>query len=363
MTLSVPNNTAYTYRWFPGDQTTDRIIVSPENTTEYRVEVRDVNTDTLVCQSNPFTVEVKPRFEIKFRQTQLTCSNPDAENNLGRSAKVSASVDSTSMAFEPPFEFEWPDVDLFNVYVDPSGNLSIAKSLQAFKKYKVKVTDNRGCVQYDSIITKAYPNPLAEIHTDPGDTVYIQNPNVTFSFENLTADSIDIFNFWWNLNSQYSITTSDEEPTFTYVEEGEYDVQLAVYESHGCDTTFHKTVKVNPVKLKVPNVFTPNGDGINDYFIISLDDSNSSGGGGNRDGEPQYEHEYDAFEPLNKYYESSELVIFNRWGRIVYQSKDYQNDWDGGNLPDATYFYVLKCRGLKQDVTYQGSVMIFRGSK
>ena len=68
--------------------------------------------------------------------------------------------------------------------------------------------------------------------------------------------------------------------------------------------------------------------------------------------------EYENYEPLSRYYESSELTIFNRWGRVVFHSKDYQNDWDGGGLSDGTYFYVLKCHGLKQDATYQGSVMI-----
>ena len=70
--------------------------------------------------------------------------------------------------------------------------------------------------------------------------------------------------------------------------------------------------------------------------------------------------EYENYEPLNRYYESTELTVFNRWGRIVYHSKDYQNNWDGDDLPDATYFYVLKCKGLKNDATYQGSVMILK---
>ena len=152
----------------------------------------------------------------------------------------------------------------------------------------------------------------------------------------------------------------DSEPGFTYVETGNYTTELKVYNPQGCDTSYYKTILVEPVKLKIPNIFTPNGDGVNDYFIISLDNGSSGGGGsggGTRDG-GEGTLEYENYEPLNRYYESSELTIFNRWGRVVFHSKDYQNDWDGGGLSDGTYFYVLKCHGLIQDATYKGSVMI-----
>ncbi len=76
--------------------------------------------------------------------------------------------------------------------------------------------------------------------------------------------------------------------------------------------------------LIIPNGFSPNGDGINDYFVI----------------------------PGIHHYPDNELIIFNRWEKIVYQSKNYQNDWGGKAekgiildkeiLPEGTYFYVLK---------------------
>ena len=185
---------------------------------------------------------------------------------------------------------------------------------------------------------------------------------MTYSFEN-TTDSIQISNFYWVLNTAYNLTSNEPEPRFTYVETGSYSTELKVFNPQGCDTSYYKTIQVEPVKLKIPNVFTPNGDGVNDYFIIALD-SGSSGGntggntGGSERGMREDALEYENYEPLNRYYESSELTIFNRWGRLVYHSKDYQNDWDGGGLSDGTYFYVLKCHGLKQDATYQGSVMI-----
>ena len=357
VTLSVPNNYQYSFSWSPGGQTTNSITVHPIVTTTYSVEVREAATENLVCQSQ-FTVEVMPRFELKFRQVKLTCSNREEEN--GRNAQVIAVVDSLGSVYEPPFDYQWQVSPLHIAPGDPTW----AIGLEAYKFYFIKVVDGRGCTQKDSIALKAFPNPLVEIGTDPGDTVYLQNPHVTYSFENLSADTLDISHFYWILNSQYNITSNNEEPRFTYVDVGNYTTELKVYNPQGCDTSYFKTVTVNPVKLKIPNVFTPNGDGTNDYFIISLENGNDTPGtGGESRGYRDSEYEYENYEPLNRYYESSELTVFNRWGRIVYHSKDYNNDWNGDDLPDATYFYVLKCHGLKNDATYQGSVMILRTTK
>ena len=361
VTLSVPNNYLYSYLWSPGGQTTNSIVVRPFETTNYSVEIREEASGDLIC--NPeLRVEVKPRFEVDFRQVKLTCSNREEEN--GRNAQVLAWVDSTSVVYEPPFNYQWEVSPLHIAPNDPSW----AIGLEAYKYYYIRVTDNRGCTQLDSVKLKAYPNPVVEISTDPGDTVYLQNPHVTYSFENLSVDSLDISNFYWILNSTYNITSTEKEPRFTYVETGDYITELKVYNPQGCDTSYYKTIKVEPVKLKIPNVFTPNGDGTNDYFIISLDGGSDLGGGGltvggTRDDGGGHQFEYEGYEPLNRYYESSELTVFNRWGRIVYHSKDYHNDWDGGDLSDGTYFYVLKCHGLKQDATYQGSVMIIKSQR
>lgn len=358
VTLSVPNNYQYTYLWTPSGKTTNSITVRPFETTTYQVIIRD--QDSIVVCNPQITVEVMPRFEVKFRQVKLTCSNHEEEN--GRNAQVVAAVDSLSAVYEPPFNYQW---EISPLHIAP-GDPTWAIGLEAYKYYFIKVTDGRGCVQRDSISPKAYPNPLVEISADPGDTVYLQNPHVTYSYENLSTDTLDISNFYWILNQQYNITSTELEPRFTYVETGEFSTELKVYNPQGCDTTYRHTIKVEPVKLKIPNVFTPNGDGTNDYFIISLDGSSDMPSGGDS---PKYRDdggsglEYENYEPLSRYYESTELTIFNRWGRVVYHSKDYQNNWDGGGLSDGTYFYVLKCHGLKNDATYQGSVMIIKSQR
>lgn len=72
--------------------------------------------------------------------------------------------------------------------------------------------------------------------------------------------------------------------------------------------------------LKIPNIFTPNGDGINEYFEIGA---------------------------INHYPEAK-LQIFNRWGGLVFESNDHE--WDGRNSTDGVYYYNLElgeCKSFK----------------
>jgi hypothetical protein len=52
------------------------------------------------------------------------------------------------------------------------------------------------------------------------------------------------------------------------------------------------------------------------------------------------------------------LTIYNRWGTIVYQSEDYQNDWDGGNVSDGVYFYVLELWKGTDNTNYYGNLTV-----
>ena len=80
----------------------------------------------------------------------------------------------------------------------------------------------------------------------------------------------------------------------------------------------------------IPNVFSPNGDGHNDLFVI------------------------DGIE-----YTSNTVRIYNRWGQLVFESSNYRNQWNGGDLPDGTYFYEVVLQHKKDD-PYTGHVTILR---
>ncbi|MEY4905203.1 MAG: hypothetical protein RLZZ292_3018, partial [Bacteroidota bacterium] len=108
-----------------------------------------------------------------------------------------------------------------------------------------------------------------------------------------------------------------------------------------CDTAGIKiTIEAGTDRVKLPNVITPNGDGKNDVLYIDLIE----------------------FNPEK--YDKAELLVYNRWGEIVYQSKPYKNDWAGTNksnqpLPQGTYYYILRL-SVQNGVVLDGEVTILK---
>jgi gliding motility-associated-like protein len=102
---------------------------------------------------------------------------------------------------------------------------------------------------------------------------------------------------------------------------------ITVIDENGCqvDTTFTLT---EPESLGLPTGLSPNGDGMNDYYVI----------------------------PGVLKCENSTFKVFNRWGNVVYEVDDYNNQWygqsdDGGILADGTYFVLFTC-GSEEFNTY-----------
>jgi gliding motility-associated-like protein len=115
------------------------------------------------------------------------------------------------------------------------------------------------------------------------------------------------------------------EQSYTNLFAGQYT--LGLRDASGCTKTYLFTIDVDN-NLFIPNIFTPNGDGSNEVFYIR----NLPGS-------------------------DAKLLVANRWGKEVYKSGSYQNDWNGGDTVDGLYYYTLSIGGQK----FTGWVEILRG--
>ncbi len=110
--------------------------------------------------------------------------------------------------------------------------------------------------------------------------------------------------------------------------------QIWVKDINGCEVEKLLNVQKNTVVVlpKINNVFTPNGDGINETWKI------------------------DHIEQFKE----NELFIYNRWGNEVYTTKNYSNNWNGSDLNEGTYFYILKLKVCDEWQEYSGYITILR---
>jgi len=222
-----------------------------------------------------------------------------------------------------------------------NGSGNATAQVQGLGKYYLKVTDSYGCVSRDSVTvglymqaindnaeTKIYErlvinvlkNDLPQKSINPS-TVSIKTPPA-HGFASVTADSLISY-----------------QPDDNYIGNDEFVYSVCDY-FNNCDQA-NVLVLINDVQFFIPEAFSPNGDEINDKFEI---------------------------KGIAKY-KSIELLVFNRWGNIVFQSKNYGNGtgkdgfWNGnakgsgGPVPSGTYFYILKLDGKE---TINGSVYLDR---
>ena len=116
-----------------------------------------------------------------------------------------------------------------------------------------------------------------------------------------------------------------------------YRIVASRNQNDSIESVSNAVIVEKPYSLYAPNAFSPDGDGINDFFNIS-----------------------------GQKIEDFQIEIYNRWGQMVYKSIDLSNGWDGTfngkNLPTGTYVYKIKTRefGVNQNLIKSGSVALVR---
>lgn len=316
----------YQYLWSNGD-IDDNINISPIDTEIYYVEVSSrYNTcfDTVI-------IDVYPEFNVSVTQMKKGC--PDTEEGM----LVVNATGGVPFSGRLPYKYDFP-----------LGYLSSDSLMYKLPKgiYTITVTDSVGCSITQDFEVETYPKLGITISCDP-EKIYPQNPVVSLE-TTVECDTCYVNKTFWDFgDGNYSHAVAPSYNYGTYDEEvyAEFIIKnFQTYEADCVDSAIY-ILQIAEPKLRIPNVFTPNGDGVNDTFEITLED--------------------DPERSLSEVFMENTLSIYNRQGKLVYTKLNYAGkpgEFDGGNLSDGVYFYVLDCKGTKENTVYKGYVHIFRNA-
>ncbi len=195
--------------------------------------------------------------------------------------------------------------------------------------YTVMITDANGCTKLQVVNVTIMTKPKASISATPTSG---QVPlNVIF-----TNSSTGGVSYSWNFGDGNSSTSMNSSNT--YVSGGNYTVMMVVTAANGCKDTAYITIFADGFsEIIVPNVFSPNGDGYNEFFSI-----NSIG--------------------LKDLY----VEIYDRWGLKMGDFNTITGGWDGKaasgkDAPEGTYYYILLAHGSdNKEYNLKGYLMLLR---
>ena len=305
--IAAGGNGNYSYSWSPSigldNSTLSNPMATPATTTTYTVTVTDNCGTPSVSSGITINVSSKPipviagnnlsgciPLCVNFFENSLTsCSNELWTFGDGQST---TGCGSASHCYQTP------------------GTYSVATT----------VTNTTGCIGTSTInnFVTVFPQPLPKFIYSPNPT-FITDPKIVFTDKSYNAT------YWfWTFDDLTDDTSLLKNPVHTYKEVGCYNVKLIVKSNLGCvDSTTTEICVNQEFEFYAPNSFTPNGDGINDVFTLF-------GTGVNP----------------NNY----ELLIFDRWGSLIYKTNEWGQGWNG---------YANGGAKISQQDTYVWQVLIY----
>ena len=287
---------AYSYLWSNGD-TTQTIRVA--ETGSYSLIITN-EEGVQSLESDPVIIEVFPNPEPSLQKTDVSCfGGSDA------TATVSA---AGGLA---PYTFFWSN-----------GATSSSISGLAQGGYSVTVTDARGCSSSDTL---SIDQPGSIVITAAVLPAYCSEAS-DGSISVQVTGGVSPYSYLWNEGNY-----SDE--SLTNLPPGTYSVEVT--DTHNCSTTKDFILdSANPLCFRIPEIITPNGDGLNDTWQIDGLDL----------------------------YPDVVVQVYDRWGKQVFYSRGYDQPWDGTfhgeELPMESYHYIIDLQNGKKPVI--GNITIVR---
>ncbi|MEO1518526.1 MAG: gliding motility-associated C-terminal domain-containing protein [Bacteroidota bacterium] len=303
-------------------------------------------------------VDLSGTYELRVRDTMNSCesvSSVEVANNFPPAAD--GGPDQAVCSAEALLEASLP-TDITGAWRSLSGAIvenpdetsSLVMGLEGGQNFFVWSTSTDRCPNYSQ------DTVLVNLETDPtaNDDFYDIPFGQGFVQFDLAANDGILTQTDWNIRllgdvPAGSLVDGATKGTFdwTYpanfssIGQIDYELCNAICPDF-CDTaTIFFEIRENlDTTVMVSNAFTPNDDGTNDTFII------------------------DELRNNPDLYPNTEMMVFNRWGNIVYHVIPYMNDWNGKNdsgedLPEGTYYYILKLN-LPDGKVLKGDVTILR---
>ncbi|MGC6470197.1 MAG: PKD domain-containing protein [Flavobacteriales bacterium] len=198
---------------------------------------------------------------------------------------------------------------------------------------ELSIESSYGCSNQTSVVFKLSDKPQANFYHSP-QSITTLDPQVTFINSSYNGDK-----YTWSFGDDFS--SNDYEPTHDYSSAGWFDVQLVIEDQLGCKDSITKSLLVeNELIYYLPTSFTPDGDGINDFFGIS----------GYR------------LKSLQEF----RFEINDRWGQRIYATEDINAHWDGkvlngGQATSGVYIWSIVIKDELGKVTKEiGEVTLLR---
>ncbi|HKC69920.1 MAG TPA: gliding motility-associated C-terminal domain-containing protein [Bacteroidia bacterium] len=215
-------------------------------------------------------------------------------------------------------KYQWVIDSAIGVTLSPNDsaqNVTVNFSKPGTYTVTLYVTRNPGGLDSSKKIITVIQSATA-MYTTSGITLGVPQ---TISFTNTSTNAPN--GYVWNFSD--NLTSIQTNPTHTFATANVYTVTLIAYGSHGCNDTVSSPLIISDTSgLTMPNVFTPNGDGINDVFA-----PNAHG------------------------LKTLDCTIYDRWGAKIIDMDINLQYWDGyttsgEDCAAGTYFYVVKATDL-----------------
>ena len=277
---------ATTYIW-SNSSTSSSITISPTGTATYWV----IGSTGVCNDSIPYTVYTYKSISSNMPATDTICP--------GKPIVLKVNV----AGGKPAYTYAWSN----GIANDNPGPITVYPT--STTTYSVTVTDACNYITTDTTRVYVVPSGMVSFIVTP-DTL---QPGQTLNFTNTSQN---ITNYLWSFGDGNSSTLGT--PTHVYSVAGTYQIILIGENSHGCPDTAVQDVYVTPT-INIPNIFTPNGDGINDIFYFNIEGATCL-----------------------------HCHIYNRWGVLVYILNSVAEGWPGiirqtnEQASDGVYYYILE---------------------